>query len=230
MLLFVRMSFLSNEDINSKYTKRISVTFALTGLTDADCDYTWEDDGSAAGHATQRYVNGPAKIVVVNDSIVVPDDFSAVKLRTEYGVVLSDSIQTWSSVDSYRLYKMFSNLPYDKYGEGKGLDYETGKNIRGIFMLTGLEQDNDLTINNATSVPYATVSQSAFTHAKPQIVTIDGIRGKFFSKRLYHAIVNFITDFANNDEVLSWIARERFGVKFMIANQQTEDIKKTPKI
>ncbi len=202
----------------------ISVTFALTGLTDADYDYTWEDDGSAAGHATQRYVNRPAKIVVVNDSIVVPDDFSAVKLRTEYGVILSDSIQPWSSEDSYRLYKMFSNLPYAKYGEGNGLDYETGENIRGVFMLTNLEQDNDLTINNATSVPYATVSQSAFTYAEPQIVTIDGIRGKFFSKKLYHVVVNFITDFANNDDVLSWLARERFGVEFMIANEQTENI------
>jgi hypothetical protein len=154
----------------------------------------------------------------------VPDDFSAVKLRTEYGVILSDSIQPWSSEDSYRLYKMFSNLPYGKYGEGNGLDYETGENIRGVFMLTNLEQDNDLTINNATSVPYATVSQSAFTYAEPQIVTIDGIRGKFFSKKLYHVVVNFITDFANNDGVLSWLARERFGIEFMISNQQTEDI------
>jgi len=202
----------------------ISVTFALTGLTDADYDYTWEDDGSAAGHATQRYVNGPAKIVVVNDSIVVPDDFSAVKLRTEYGVILSDSIQPWSSEDSYRLYKMFSNLPYGKYGEGNGLDYETGENIRGVFMLTDLEQDNDLSIDNSSQIPYATVSQSAFVYAEPQIVTIDGIRGKFFSKRLYHTVVNFITDFANNDEVLSWLARERFGVEFMVANEQTENI------
>ena len=202
----------------------ISVTFALTGLTDADYDYTWEDDGSAAGHATQRYVNGPAKIVVVNDSIVVPDDFSAVKLRTEYGVILSDSIQPWSSEDSYRLYKMFSNLPYGKYGEGNGLDYETGENIRGVFMLTDLEQDNDLSIDNSSQIPYATVSQSAFVYAEPQIVTIDGIRGKFFSKRLYHTVVNFITDFANNEGVLNWLANERFGVKFMTANQETEDL------
>jgi hypothetical protein len=202
----------------------ISVTFALTGLTDADYDYTWEDDGSAAGHATQRYVNGPAKVVVVNDSILVPDDFSAVKLRTEYGVILSDSIQPWSSEDSYRLYKMFSNLPYGKYGEGNGLDYETGENIRGVFMLTDLEQDNDLSIDNSSQIPYATVSQSAFVYAEPQIVTIDGIRGKFFSKRLYHTVVNFITDFAYNDGVLSWLARERFGVKFMTANQETENI------
>jgi hypothetical protein len=202
----------------------ISVTFALTGLTDADYDYTWEDDGSAAGHATQRYVNEPAKILVLSDSIAVPDDFSAVKLRTEYGVILSDSIQPWSNEDSYRLYKMFSNLPYRKYGEGNGLDYETGENIRGVFMLTDLEQDNDLSIDNSNQIPYATVSQSAFVYAEPQIVTIDGIRGKFFSKRLYHTVVNFITDFANNEGALNWLANERFGVKFMKANQETEDL------
>ena len=201
-----------------------SMTWTLTPLTNDDYDYTWQDDGSAAGHATQRYVNEPAKIVVLNDSIAVPDDFSAVKLRTEYGVILSDSIQPWSNEDSYRLYKMFSNLPYGKYGERNGLDYETGKNIRGVFMLTDLEQDNDLSIDNSSQIPYATVSQSAFVYAEPQIVTIDGIRGKFFSKRLYHVVVNFITDFANNEGVLNWLAKERFGVKFMTANQQTEDL------
>ena len=59
------------------------------------------------------------------------------------------------------------------------------------------------------------VSQSAFTYANPQIVKLDGIRGKFYSKRLYHAVVSFITDFANNEEVLNWLARERFGIQFV---------------
>jgi hypothetical protein len=91
-------------------------------------------------------------------------------------------------------------------------------------MLTDKEQDDDLTINNTGTVPYATVSQSAFTYANPQIVTIDGIRGKFYSKRLYHVVVKFITDFANNEEVLNWLARERFGIQFMKPNQETEDL------
>ena len=200
------------------------MTWTLTPLTDDDYDYTWQDDGSAAGHATQRYINEPARIVVLNDSIAVPDDFSAVKLRTEYGVILSDSIQPWSNEDSYRLYKMFSNLPYNSYGEGNGINYETGENIRGVFMLTDQEQDNDLSIDNSNQIPYATVSQSAFVYAEPQIVTIDGIRGKFFSKRLYHTVVNFITDFANDDGMVSWLANERFGIKFMKADQETEDL------
>ena len=46
----------------------------------------------------------------------------------------------------------------------------------------------------------------------PQIVTLDGIRGKFFSKRLYHVVVNFITDFANNDEVFTGLLMNVLGL------------------
>ena len=192
-----------------------SVLFTLTEASDGNYSYNWVDDGSAAGHSTQSYIAEPTEIVVLNDTVNVPTDFSSIKLRTEYGVVLSDSIKPWSKEDSYRLYKMFSNLPYDPYGEGNSIDFAAGENVRGIFMLTDQELSEDITINNSGEVPYATISQSAFTYAEPQIVKLDGIRGKFFSKRLYHAVVNFITDFANNEEILNWLARERFGIQFV---------------
>ena len=176
-----------------------SVLFTLTEASQGNYSYNWVDDGSAAGHSTQSYIAEPTEIVVLNDTVNVPTDFSSIKLRTEYGVVLSDSIKPWSKEDSYRLYKMFSNLPYDPYGEGNSIDFAAGENVRGIFMLTDQELNEDITINNSGEVPYATISQSAFTYAEPQIVKLDGIRCKFFSKRLYHAVVNFITDFANNE-------------------------------
>ncbi len=201
-----------------------SATITLTPLLNTDYTYTWQDDDSAAGHATERYVNEPAKIVVLNDSVKVPSDFSAIKLRTEYGVVLSDDIEPWSSEDSYRLYKMFAALPYLPFGEGAKVDFETGENVRGVFRLTNDEQDDDLKIEIIDGIKYATVSQSAFTYATPQIVTIDGIKGKFYSKRLYHVIVKFITDFAKDDAMLAWIAREKFGVEFLSSDQRTEDL------
>lgn len=199
-----------------------SVLFTLTEATEGNFTYNWVDDGSAAGHSTQSYTAEPTEIVILNDTVSVPTDFSSIKLRTEYGIILSDSIKPWTNEDSYRLYKMFSNLPYDSYGEGSTIDFSTGENVRGIFMLTDQELADDITINNIEEVPYATVSQSAFTYANPQIVKLDGIRGKFYSKRLYHAVVNFITDFANNEEVLNWLARESFGIKFVKPSQFAE--------
>ena len=203
----------------------IRATITLTPLLNSDYTYTWQDDDSAAGHATERYRNEPSKIVVLNDTVKVPTDFSAIKLRTEFGVILSDEIEAWSSEDSYRLYKMFSNLPgYQYRGEGQVVNSNTGENIRGVFKLTKQQLPNDLTITKVNGINYGTVSQSAFTYAEPQIVTIDGIKGKFFSKRLYHVVVNFITDFANNENTLNWLAKERFGIEFMKSDQRTEDI------
>lgn len=199
-------------------------TVTLTPLLNTDYTYTWQDDESAAGHATERYINEPTKIVVLNDSVKVPSDFSAIKLRTEYGIVLSDDKEPWSSEDSYRLYKMFASLPYSPFGEGVKVDFETGENVRGVFKLTNDKQDDDLKIEVIGGIKYATVSQSAFTYATPQIVTIDGIKGKFYSKRLYHVIVKFSTDFAKDDAMLAWIAREKFGLEFMASDQRTKDL------
>ena len=197
----------------------ISATFALTEMVGGNYSYNWVDDDSAAGHSTQSYIAEPTEIIVLNDTISVPTDFSSIKLRTEYGIVLSDDKEKWTNEDAYRLYKMFSNLPYGKFGESSTIDYQTGENIRGVFYLSGDEIFEDIFIEDKDGFPHATVSQSAFTYANPQIVKLDGIRGKFYSKRLYHAVVNFITDFANNEEVLNWLARERFGIQFVIPNE-----------
>tara|TARA_X000000950_G_scaffold280460_1_gene375125 strand:- start:49 stop:3717 length:3669 start_codon:yes stop_codon:yes gene_type:complete len=201
-----------------------AITFGLTELVGGGFSYTWEDDGSAAGHATQRYVNEPPNIVILNDTLTVPDDYSAIKLRTEYGVILSNDKETWSSEDSYRLYQMFESLPYRAYGEHDDNNYSEGEGVRGIFYLTDLEQDDDLSIELVDGVKHATFSQNAFVYSEPMIGTLDGIKGKFFSKRLYHAIVKFVTNFAQDDNALAWIAREKFGIEFLSSTQQTEEL------
>lgn len=200
------------------------ITFGLTELAGGNFSYTWEDDGSAAGHANQRYVNEPTSIVIINDTLKVPDDYSAIKLRTEYGVILSDDVKPWSSEDSFRIYQMFESLPYRAFGEHDDNDYSKGKGVRGVFYLTNLEQDDDLSIEIVNGIKHATFSQNAFIYSEPMIGKLDDIKGKFFSKRLYHAIVKFVTNFAQNTNALAWIAREKFGIQFLSNTQQTEEL------
>ena len=38
----------------------------------------------------------------------------------------------------------------------------------------------------------------------PPFITIDGIKGKFYS-RVYHVVVNYITDFAKDEEMVDWL-------------------------
>lgn len=194
----------------------------LTPLLNEDYYYVWQDDDSYVGHATQTYISEPAKIVVLDKEVKVPHDYSSIELRNKYGIILSDDIEAWTVEDSYRIFKMFTNLPIGTFGEGGKTDPATGENIRGIIKLTKDEQFRDLTISYEDGIKVATISQAAFHYAEPQIVTVDGIKGKFYSKRLYHAVVNFMSDFANDEGFINHIAMERFGVRFMRADQETE--------
>ena len=201
-----------------------TATITLTPLLTKNYNYNWEDDSSFAGHATQVYVNEPSKLVVLNDTISVPDDYSAVKLRNEFGIVLSNDKTNWSSEDSYKLYTSLNALPIGKFGEGQIVDVEKGVNLKAVFYLTQDEQFRDISIEIKNDIKYVTVSQSAFVYANPQIVTLDGIKGKYFSKRLYHAIVNYYTDFAKNAALVDKIAMGSFGIRFMKPDQETENL------
>ena len=85
---------------------------------------------------------------------------------------------------------MFESLPYNAYGEHDDFDYAEGEGVRGVFYLTDLEQDDDLSIELVEGVKHATFSQSAFVYSEPMIAKLDGIKEVLFKKIIsYHCQV-----------------------------------------
>ncbi len=215
-------TFPSSTVLNVPETNNATVT--LTPLLNTNYIYNWNDDDSFAGHATQVYVNEPSTLVVLNSTLSVPLDYSSIKLKNEFGIILSNDKSNWSSEDSYRLYAMLKTLPMQTFGEGSVVNFETGENIKSIFYLTDQEQYKDITIDVVNGVKKVTISQSAFTYASPQIGNLDGIKMKFYSKRLSHAILNYFTDFGSNEQNVDKIAQEKFGFRFMKSNLETQNL------
>ena len=56
------------------------------------------------------------------------------------------------------------------------------------------------------------ISGSAFTNASPKIVEIEGRRGIWFSQRLHHAIVRFVTDFGTDSQAAWRLLEDRFEI------------------
>ncbi len=69
-------------------------------------------------------------------------------------------------------------------------------------------------------VKFVTIASEAFGYANPLMAKIDGVRGRFFSKRLHRAIVRYITDNGR-----SWLTKEllklRCGVSVDIPDYVT---------
>ena len=208
-----------------------SITIDVTKYTEDTFVYEWQDDSSYVGHATQSYINEPVTIVVLNDTVPVPINFSAIKLREEYGIILSNENKEWSDEDAFRLYsnlERFSDIVSPKTGENQVTDFSTGAFLNSVWKLTDDFIENDIVVTTVENVKNVTLSSASLTFAEPLIVKLDGLRGKFYSKRLYKAVLRYFSDFGNNAEILDKIALNRFGFRWMVGDAETSELMGEP--
>lgn len=193
-------------DLNNN---NVDVTITLTPSIQANFNYTWQDDSSFVGHAQQSYINDKVEINVLGKAEKVPDDFNAINALNEYGFLFSDDSAKWTSEDAYRLYQMLKKLNFRKYSEGDSVK------VKAKWLLTESFIDRDIDFSTVNGVDVITISRAAFTYATPQVVTVDGVKGKFFSKRLYTALVYYYSDKGINKDRIAEIAKSRYGFEFL---------------
>jgi hypothetical protein len=181
--------------------------------------YQWTDDSSYMGHAQQSYINTPVTIQVLNTSIKIPDNFSSVTLYNKYGIVLSDTLARWTSEDAYRLFQTVEgNTLFQKFGEGSPVK------VTSVWKIVDTNIVNDITIDTVNNIRVVTISKKAFVYANPSVGVLDGVKGRFFSKRLNHAVVAFSTNFGYDKDLINKLAQDRYGFKFLIPNEELKQI------
>ena len=205
-----------------------SLTIDVTKYSQNTFIYEWQDDSSYVGHATQTYINEPYDLVVIDDTLSVPIDYSSIKLRDQYGIVLSNDKREWNDEDSYRLYSNIERLFYAIGYAFDNVDFSTGENLNSIWFLTNDEIDKDIKVETVNGIKHVTLSASALVHAAPMIVKLDGLRGKFYSQRLYKAMLNYFSDFGTKGDILDALAQNRFGVRWMVADAETAELMGEP--
>ena len=194
-------------DLNNN---NIDLTITLTPATiGSTYNYTWQDDSSFVGHAQQAYINDKVEINVLGKAEKVPDDFNAINALNEYGFLFSDDSAKWTSEDAYRLYQTLKKLNFRKYSEGDSVK------VKAKWLLTEKFIDRDIDFSTVNGIDIITISRAAFTYATPQVVTVDGVKGKFFSKRLYTALVYYYSDKGINKDRIAEIAKSRYGFEFL---------------
>ncbi|MBD5356231.1 MAG: hypothetical protein HDR88_04390 [Bacteroides sp.] len=163
--------------------------------------HVWEADGSVSGYTTSSHVNTPPEVEFLGKKIIPSDVPSMAILKDQYHIILVDDEMPWTQEYAYRLLETVKTLPYsyESLGDSK-------------FILTNEKLTDDITLDKEIGGNIVRISQDAFAYANPFLVNLDGVRGRFFSKRLHHAITKFVTDFGENKGAVDMILSERFGV------------------
>jgi len=176
----------------------------FSGHAFAQFTYTWKTDTTYEGTESATLVQ-PVQVMFLHQPIQIVPHSSSLRLMQQYSVLLGTE---WSDGHAYRLLQTFESIPQLSNDPYK----ETLEVPSSLWQLTDQHIQNDIEIRIQDGQKIVTLSREAFTYADPLLAEIEGVRGRFFSKRLHHAVVRYVTDGGRDRDALKQILEKRYGV------------------
>ena len=204
--------------LNYLALKKIIITFRLalisvTLFSSVICQgnaftYHWEIDETPEGNESATVVE-PVQVTLLDEPIQVVSHSASLALMRKYSVHLGPE---WSPGHAYRLLQTFESIPQETnnfYAESLGV-------APSVWRLSNRHIQDDIEVIYRDGQRIVTIAEEAFAHAEPLLAEIEGVRGRYFSKRLHHAVVQFVTDSGADRYALERILQERYAVSINI--------------
>ena len=170
--------------------------------------YHWEIDETPEGSESATVVE-PVEVTLLDEQIQVPSHSASLALMRKYSVHLGPE---WDPGYAYRLLQTFESIP-----QGTNNLYEDTPGVASsIWWLSDRHIQDDISVEYRDGQRIVTIAEAAFVYADPLLAEIEGVRGRYFSKRLHHAVVRFVTDNGVDRYALERILRERYAVSINI--------------
>lgn len=177
--------------------------FDLTPIPTSPFVFHWEEDQSTAGTEYAAAVNEPLEVEIGGAVGTVADNSAATILANKFKVQLVDTDEgAWSQEHAWRMLTTMETIPQ--------VDWRPP--VPSRWRLTSRFLRNDIEIERAPDSITVAVSEAAFVNARPLVATVEGKRGIWYSKRLHHALVRFVTDNGRDLRAYEWIFEKRYGV------------------
>ena len=167
-------------------------------------NFHWELNETPEGYESATVVE-PVKVILLDEIIDVPSHSASLALMRKYSVHLTPD---WTPAYAYRLLQTFESIPQLT----NNLYTETRRVESSLWQLTDRHIQNDLTVEYQENTRLVTIAADAFVNATPLLAKIDGVRGRYFSKRLHRAVVRFVSDDGADRRALDRILEKRYAV------------------
>ena len=185
--------------------KLITLTILFCCLSaHADFNFSWQLDETPEGSESATVI-APVQVILLDEVVHVPSHSASLTLMRKYSVHLT---QDWTPALAYRLLQTFESIP-----QPTNNPYHSEQTIpASVWQLTTRHLHNDIEVEYRDEQRIITIASEAFTYADPLLAEIDGVRGRYFSKRLHCAVVRFVTDNGADRHALDRILKQRYAV------------------
>lgn len=186
----------------------IAYFFCIIVSQSAAYTYHWEINETPEGSESATVVE-PVQVTLLDQPVQVASHSASLALMRKYSVYLGPE---WSPGHAYRLLQTFESIPQETnnlYAGSPGV-------ASSIWRLSDRHIQDDISVEYQDGQRIVTIAEAAFVYATPLLAEIEGVRGRYFSKRLHHAVVRFVTDNGVDRYALERILQERYAVSINI--------------
>ena len=191
-----------------------TTTFAIISITlfynivsqGSAFTYSWETDETVSGFESVTPVE-PIEVEIEGHQMQLASDMASHFLMRKYGVIPD---WTWENAYLDKLLKTFESIPQQHYGF---YEHDFTLDEISVWKLADYHIQDDIVVEYDNGIRVVTVSTHAFDYANPLMAKIDGVRGRYYSKRLHNATVRFVTDNGNDRRSVRKILDERYAVR-----------------
>ena len=170
--------------------------------------YHWELDETPEGQESATPV-APVEVTFLDEPVEIASHSASLALMRKYSVHLGPE---WSPGLAYRLLQTFESIPQNI----NHLGADAPSVEASFWRLSDRDIHTDIDMIYRDGQRIVTVATAAFVHATPLLAEIEGVRGRYFSKRLHRAVVRFVTDDGADRYALEHILQERCAVRINI--------------
>jgi uncharacterized repeat protein (TIGR02543 family) len=188
---------------NNIYDDIRHISFHMEEITADGYYYEWFFSGDAFGYETAVKPVDPRNIKILDENYVADDSQASLRLQSQFDQYLVNTDLEWNNQYASRILEIFNRIPFTWNSEAKR---------KTLWMLTNDHLADDIKITYGDEVNEVLISTHVFTNATKRLVELDGLKGIYYSNRLYHAVVKFVTSEGENIEAVDHILTVRFGV------------------
>ena len=186
--------------------------FSLVAIDSENFSFHWEEDQSTAGFDYSAYINEPLTIEFLGEQQIIVNDSSANLLHHNLNILLVDSGDVkWTQEHAYRIAEIMKSIPQEQRDSYQIQSLKPSK-----WQLTSDYIENDIRITETSGHKTVLISDAVFVNAAPKVAKVEGKRGVFYSQRLHHALVRFVTQNGTDVTAYEKILNERYGVSTLI--------------
>ena len=172
--------------------------------------YHWKLDETPEGQESATPVE-PVEVTFLDEPVEIVSHSASLALLRKYSVHLGTE---WSPGLAYRLLETFESIPQNI----NHLSADAPSVEASLWRLSDRHIQDDISVEYRDGNRIVTIATEVFVHATPLLAEIEGVRGRYFSKRLHHAVVRFVTDNGADRYALEQIFQKRYAVSINISD------------